>query len=147
MLTSFLWKIKHLCSCSLIHHSLNITACPLAQPTYACQQKKKKKKHFVSISIPIAYDSRSTMVSSGAEKCSFEKSPRRAWRLPTSIFDAAAHFVCLPQESQPSPTRGLHTLASQLSGPFPAPAHCCPVCWSAAQVQAREQSKLMPHYS
>lgn len=73
----------------------------------------------------------------GPQKCSFEKLPRHAWRLPTSIFDAAAHFVCLPQESQPSPIGGLHTLASQLSGPFPAPAHCCPVCGSAAQLQGR----------
>ena len=87
----------------------------------------KKKKYFVSTSIPIAYDSTSAMVSFGAEKCSFEKSPRRAWRLPTSIFDAVAHFVCLPRESQPSPTGGPATLASQLSGPFSAPAHCHPV--------------------
>lgn len=97
------------------HHSL--PSCP----TYLCMPAKM---YFVSISIPIAYDSRSAMVSSGAEKCSFEKSPRRAWRLPTSIFDAVAHFVCLRQESQPSPTGGPATLASQLSGPFPTPAHC-----------------------
>lgn len=60
------------------------------------------------------------MLSSGAQKCSFEKSPRRAWRLPTSIFfDADAHFVCLPKESQPQPPTGVaHTPASQLSGPF-----------------------------
>ncbi len=120
------------------HHSL--PSCP----TYLCMPAKK---YFVSISIPIAYDSRSAGVSSGAEKCSFEKSPRRAWRLPTSIFDAVAHFVCLPQESQPSPTGGLNALASQLSGPFPAPAHCRLVCGSAAPIQAREKSKLMPHYS
>lgn len=122
----------------LEHHIL-----PLC-PTYLCMPGKK---YFGSISIPIAYDSGCTVVSSGAEKCSFEKSPRRAWRLPTSIFDAVAHFVCLPQESQPSPTGGLATLASQLSGPFPAPAHCHPVCGSAAPLQAREQSKLMPYYS
>lgn len=120
------------------HHSL--PSCPI----YLCMPAKK---YFVSISIPIAYDSRSAMVSSGAEKCSFEKSPRRAWRLPTSIFDAVAHFVCLPQESQPSPTGGLDALASQLSGPFPAPAHCRPACGSAAPLQAREQSRLMPQYS
>lgn len=86
------------------------------------------------------------MVSSGAEKCSFEKSPGRARRLPTSIFDAVAHFVCLPQESQPSPTGGLATLASQLSGPFPAPAHCRLEYGSAAPLQAEKQSKLMPYY-
>lgn len=88
------------CSCSypplFEHHSL--PSCP----AYLCMPAKK---YFVSISVPIAYDSRSAAVSSGAEKCSFEKSPRRAWRLPTSIFDAVAHFVCLPQESEPSPHR------------------------------------------
>lgn len=125
---------------------LNVGLCPLAQPTSVYQQKKKKKD-YAFISIPISYDSRSTVVSSGAEKCSFEKSPRRARRLPTSIFDAVAHFVCLPQESQTSPSGGMHTQASQLLWPLPAPAHCCPVCGSAVQLQAREQSKLMPHYS
>lgn len=106
-----------------------------------------RKKYFGSISISIAYDSRCTLVSSGAEKCSFEKSPRRVWRLPTSIFDAVAHFVCLPQESQPSPTGGLATPACQLSGCIPAPAHCHPVCGSVAPLWARVQSKLMPRYS
>lgn len=122
---------------------MNITSCPFAHPTYPHQEKKD----FGSISIPIAYDSGCATVSSGAQKCSFEKSPRRAWRLPTSIFDAVAHFVCLPQESQPSPTGGLATLASQLQRPFPAPAHCRPVCGSAASLRARESSTLMPCYS
>lgn len=35
------------------------------------------------------------------------------------FFDADAHFVCLPKESQPQPPTGVaHTPASQLSGPF-----------------------------
>lgn len=101
--------------------------------------------YFVSISISIAYDSRSALVSSGAEKCSFEKLPGRVWRLPTSIFDAVAHFVCLPPELQHSPNRGPATLASQLSGPFPAPAHCCPVwvCSSTADQGAIKAVSLL----
>lgn len=59
-------------------------------PTYFCMPAKKT--YSLSISFPIAYDSRSTMVSSGAQKCSFEKSPRRAWRLPTSIFWCSRSF-------------------------------------------------------
>lgn len=115
-------------------------------PTYFCMpaKKKGKKKYSLSISFPIAYDSRSTMLSSGAQKCSFEKSPRRAWRLPTSIFfDADAHFVCLPKESQPPPEWPTHQPANY-QGRFPAPAHCWPLCGLAAQLQAREQSQAAP---
>lgn len=114
-------------------------------PTYLCMPEIGKKG-FVSISIPIAYDSRSATLSAGTKKCSFEKSPRCSRRLPTSIFDVVAHFVGLPQEAQPNPTGSLGTVASQLSAPLPAPAHCCPLCESAVRPQAREQSKLISSY-
>ena len=76
----------------------HITICPLAQPPYARQEKEN-----VSISIPIAYDSSSASVTSGAKRCLFEKSPRRARRLPASIFDAVAHFECLARSGGPAP--------------------------------------------
>lgn len=88
-------------------------------------------KNFLSIAIPIAYDSRSTVVSSGTRKCSFEKWLRRARRLPTSIFDAVAHFVCLGQEWQPSPTGGpghaSRPITTGVSCTCPLPA-CLWVC-------------------
>lgn len=124
---------------------LRVTACPLAQPTYVCQGNGKKC--FLSISIPIAYHSRSATVSTGNKECSFEKSPRCSRRLPTSFFDAVAHFVGLPQEAQPNLTVGWCTVASQLSSPLPAPAHHCPVCGAAIPLQAKEQSKLIPSSS
>lgn len=104
---------------------LSVTVCPLAQPTRACQGNGKKC--FLPISIPIAYHSRSAAVSTGNKECSFEKSPRCSRRLPTSFFDAVAHFVGLPQEAQPNPTVGRRAVASQLSSPLPAPAHHYPV--------------------
>lgn len=124
---------------------LSVTVCPSAQPTYACQGNGKKC--FLSISIPIAYHSRSATVSTGNKECSFEKSPRCSRRLPTSFFDAVAHFVGLPQEAQPNLTVGRRAVASQLSSPLPAPAHRCPVCGSAILLQAKQQSKLIPSYS
>lgn len=99
---------------------------PFTQPTYACHGNGKKC--FLSISIPISYHSRSATVSTGNKERSFEKLPRCSPRLPTSFFDAAAHFVGLPQEAQPNLTVGRRAVASQLSSPLSAPAQRCPAC-------------------
>lgn len=117
--TQFLQNTNHVFTLAAVSCT---SVCPFAQPTYASQ--RQGGKCFVSVSIPIAYDSRSTRVSTGTKECSFEKSPRCSRRLPTSIFDAVAHFVGLPQEAQPNLTGSL-THSSQ---PITHPSSCtCPL--------------------
>lgn len=72
----------------------------------------------LSISFPIAYDSRSTMVSSGAQKCSFEKSPRRAWRLPTSIFWCSRSFCVSSSGVRAQPHRRPPHTSQPIIGAF-----------------------------
>lgn len=125
---------------------LSVSACPLAQPTYACQGNGKKC--FLSISIPIAYHSRSTVVSTGNKQCSFEKSPRCSRRLPTSFFDAVAHFVSLPREAQPNlthrPMRSSQPIIQPSSCTCP-PLPCVRVCNPApSQAAIKADSLIQP---
>lgn len=85
-------------------------------PTYSCMPAKKM--YSLSISFPIAYDSRSTMVSSGAQKCSFEKSPGRAWRLPTSIFWCSRSFCVSSSGVRAQPHRRPPHTSQPIIGAF-----------------------------
>lgn len=54
------------------------------------------------------------------------------------FFDAAAHFVCRPQESEPNATGGPHTPASQLSGPFSCTCPLLPCVWVCSPTPGQE---------
>lgn len=62
------------------------------------------------------------MLSSGPQKYSFEKSPRRARRLPTSIFI----FFFIDSARRPEERLPTHRPANY-QGRFTAPAHCWPL--------------------
>lgn len=109
------------------HHSL--PSCP----AYLCMPAKK---YFVSISIPIAYDSRSAAVSSGTPRNAHLKNRPDVHGGCQPQFLMQQLILCVFLRSHSSgPTGGLDTLASQLPGPFsctcpPPPRVCAPVCSS-----------------
>lgn len=104
------------------HHSL--PSCP----AYLCMPGREKKRilcPFLCQLLMIA--AAAPQYPLGPEKCSFEKSPGRASRLPASIFDAVAHFAALFLRSHSTaPAEDWPHSPANYQAPAPAPAHCTP---------------------